>query len=162
MMRSQTCCFTGHRQLPSHAPPAIRAGLEREIRAFLHQGGQYFGSGGALGFDTLAAQTVLDLREEFPQIRLILVLACADQTKLWPREEAVRLGRIRAEADKTVILSPAYTPGCMQARNRHLARNSALCICYLNRRHGGTFHTVMCCEELGVRVVNLADRQSTF
>ena len=161
-MRNQTCCFTGHRKLPSGALPAIRAGLEREIKAFLYRGGRYFGVGGALGFDTLAAQTVLDLKGEFPQIRLILVLACADQAKLWPREDVVRLGRIRAEADKTVVLAPAYTPGCMHARNYHLARHSALCICYMTREFGGTFHTVMCCKELGVQVVNLADSVGNY
>ena len=43
--------------------------LSRENSGYL-----YFGAGGALGFDTLAAQTVLDLKKDYPQIKLILVL----------------------------------------------------------------------------------------
>ena len=34
----------------------------------IEQGYRYFGAGGALGFDTLAAQTVLELRSEYPDI----------------------------------------------------------------------------------------------
>ena len=41
----------------------------------------FYGAGGALGFDTLAAQTVLDMKKEYPQLRLILVLPCEDQTR---------------------------------------------------------------------------------
>lgn len=75
-MRDKTCCFTGHRKIPAEQYERIVERLESEITALIHQGVQYFGAGGALGFDTMAAKTVLRLRERYPQIRLILVLPC--------------------------------------------------------------------------------------
>ena len=36
---------------------------------------------GTLGFDTLAAQCVLSLKNQHPHIKLILVLPCITQTK---------------------------------------------------------------------------------
>lgn len=35
----------------------------------------FFGAGGALCFDTVAAQTVIRLKDKYPKIRLILVLS---------------------------------------------------------------------------------------
>ena len=84
-MRSKTVCFTGHRELPADDLPKISKRLEDALATLIEQGYRYFGAGGALGFDTLAAQAVLRLRERYPQIRLILVLPCLNQTRGWPR-----------------------------------------------------------------------------
>ncbi|MEE1491995.1 MAG: SLOG family protein, partial [Massilioclostridium sp.] len=65
-MKNQTCCFTGHRDLPPQKLPYIQKRLEQELLQLIHQGVRYFGAGGALGFDTLAALTVLRLRETYP------------------------------------------------------------------------------------------------
>ena len=80
-MESRTACFTGHRELPTDDLPEISKRLEDTLLTLIEQGYCYFGAGGALGFDTLAAQAVLRLRERYPQIRLILVLPCLDQTR---------------------------------------------------------------------------------
>ena len=80
-MREKTCCFTGHRHLPEDQKPEITARLENAIVSLIHSGYLYFGAGGALGFDTLAAQTVLRLRRSYPLIKLILVLPCISDRK---------------------------------------------------------------------------------
>ncbi len=71
-MKNQTCCFTGHRKIPPEQYAALARRLEQEITCLIGQGIVYFGAGGALGFDTLAAQTVLRLKKKYPQIKLIL------------------------------------------------------------------------------------------
>ena len=71
-MREKTVCFTGHRIIPSEKRASLFAHLTDVITSLLEAGYRYFGAGGALGFDTLAAQAVLQLRTEYPQIRLIL------------------------------------------------------------------------------------------
>ena len=60
----------------------------------------YFGAGGALGFDTIAAFTVLKLKESYPDIRLILVLPCLAQTRGWSREDVEKYEDIKSKADK--------------------------------------------------------------
>lgn len=76
MNRLHTCCFTGHRDIPPEILPALAAKVEAEVLELIADGIRYFYAGGALGFDTLAAETVLRLRDQFPQIRLILALPC--------------------------------------------------------------------------------------
>lgn len=60
-MKSRTACFTGHRELPADNLPEISKHLEDTLVTLIEQGYRYFGAGGALGFDTLAAQAVLRL-----------------------------------------------------------------------------------------------------
>ena len=116
----------------------------------------FYGAGGALGFDTLAAQTVLDMKKEYPQLRLILVLPCEDQTREWRSEDIAVYENIKRRSDKVVYVSREYTPDCMHRRNRHLVDHSGTCICYLTRDSGGTAYTVDYARKKGLHVVNIA------
>ena len=77
-MKNHTCCFTGHRIIPAEEYDLISAKLEATMVQLIHRGYQFFGAGGALGFDTLAAMSVLKLKKDYPHIKLILVLPCRD------------------------------------------------------------------------------------
>lgn len=154
-----TACFTGHRTLPEENPPEIAERLENALIALIEQGYCYFGAGGALGFDTLAAQTVLRLRERYPHIRLILVLPCRNQTRGWPQADIDIYEEIKRRADKVTYTSENYFRGCMQKRNRHLVDNSSVCICYLTKPTGGTAYTVNYARRCGLQIHNIAQSQ---
>ena len=155
-VQSKTVCFTGHRTLPRSELPEIAERLEGILTSLIEQGYRYFGAGGALGFDTLAAQTVLRLRERYPQIRLILVLPCRNQTRGWPQADIDIYEEIKRRADKVRYTLEDYFQGCMQKRNRHLVDNSSICICYLAKPTGGTAYTVNYARRCGLRILNVA------
>ena len=123
----------------------------------IEQGYRYFGAGGALGFDTLAAQTVLELKSEYPEIKLILVLPCKNQTRGWEQADIEEYEQLEAAADKVVYTSKAYYSGCMHKRNRHLVDYSSLCICYLTEQSGGTAYTVNYARSQGLKIINVAE-----
>ena len=154
--RMQTCCFTGHRQLPLEEQAEIANKLERVIAVLYQKGIRYYGAGGALGFDALAAQTVLNLRESYPGMKLILVLPCLTQTRGWRSEDVAEYERIKELADKIVYTSQQYTRNCMHKRNRHLVDHSGVCICYLTKNSGGTAYTVKYARKQGLNVFNIA------
>ena len=160
-LKKHTCCFTGHRVIPSGEKETIRYSLKSAVEKAIQNGYRFFGTGGALGFDTMAAQTVLKLKRQYPHIRLILVLPCITQTTEWKQADIDEYERIKSLADKVVFTSREYTSGCMHKRNRHLVDNSSLCICYLTRLSGGTAYTVRYAESKKINVFNLADRQKT-
>lgn len=135
-MKEKTCCFTGHRDISPAEYETIKAHLRTELCALVEKGVTYFGAGGARGFDTLAAQTVLDIKKTYPHIKLILVLPCPDQTKGWRKEDVGLYNDIRQQADKVRVLSPTYYPGCMHARNRHMVDHAAYCVAYCRRASG--------------------------
>ena len=154
-LRRQTCCFTGHRAFRHGEEEGVRALLEGHLRRLIEaEGVRFFGAGGALGFDTLAERTVLSLKADYPHIRLILVLPCRDQDRLWrPEDRAVYAGLL-ARADKVVYAAEAYHSGCMQRRNRRLVDGSAWCLCYQYKNTGGTAYTVDYALRRGLRVFN--------
>ena len=61
-MKNQTACFTGHREIPFFQKRRLKAKVKSAITDAIRNGYRYFGAGGALGFDMLAAQTVLESR----------------------------------------------------------------------------------------------------
>ncbi len=155
-MKERTACFTGHRTIPFLQRHKIEKRTEESIIEAIEQGYRFFGAGGALGFDTLAAQTVLRMRKTYPQIKLILVLPCLSQARGWRPEDIAEYERIKAAADKVVYTSQEYTRDCMFKRNRHLVDNSSLCIAYLTENSGGTAYTVDYARSKGLIIRNVA------
>ncbi|MCL2569217.1 MAG: DUF1273 domain-containing protein [Oscillospiraceae bacterium] len=156
-MREKTCFLTGHRDIPRDKYPEVLAKLERAVDGLIARGVEYFGVGGALGFDMLAALTVLRARRQHPEVKLILVLPCKDHDFGWPGEDRAIFEQIVSQVDKVVYTAEKYYGGCMYKRNRHLAEQSGFCVCYLDRVTGGTAYTVSYAKSLGVQIINLAD-----
>ena len=156
-MREQVCCFTGHRRIPRNELKGIEERLEATITELYSRGVVYYGAGGALGFDTLAAETVLRLRDgSLPNLRLILVLPCLNQTKGWKAEDVARYEEIKRRANKVKYVSQEYTSGCMYKRNRHLVDGSSVCVCYQMQNTGGTAYTVNYARTHGLAIINMA------
>lgn len=114
--RSKVACFSGHRNLPQDCME-LQANLEKAIVELIERGVVFFGSGGAVGFDLLAATTVLKLKEDYPHIRLVMVLPCLpeQQSLKWNNEQKRQYYKILGQADKVRILSSQYTDICTTA-----------------------------------------------
>lgn len=93
-----TVCFTGHRsqKLPWRFNEqdkrciAMKTTLSSEIANAIQKGFKTFLCGMALGFDTICAETVLSLKNEYPYIKLIGVLPCRNQDARWRYKDKER------------------------------------------------------------------------
>lgn len=141
-LKNKTCCFTGHRNIEKKDYNDIEKKLKKEIIRLINMGVCYFGCGGAIGFDTIAALTVLKLKNEYPNIRLIMVLPCPEQDKYWSYDDKKIYEEIKNKADKITYTSECYNRSCMLIRNKWLVDNSGYCIAYCNKDSGGTAYTV--------------------
>ena len=151
------CCFTGHRTVsPEHAT-ALSHALDRHLARLAADGFTEFRTGGARGFDTIAALRVLALKERFPACRLHLILPCRDQTKFWRTGEKALFDDILSKADAVNYITDGYTPACMYERNRALVDGSDLCIAYLTENRGGTLYTCTYALKHRVTLLNLAE-----
>ena len=150
------CCFTGHRHIPTEEIRNLYRELERVLNILIKSGVTHFRTGGALGFDTLAALTVLDKRREDPSLTLELCVPCEDQTAGWSDEDMAIYKYIRSEADKVTVLHEKYVRGCMYERNRYMVDGSHYCVAYCNRHRSGSAYTVNYARSKGVKVVDLA------
>ncbi len=142
--------------LPPEAEEQLPRLLRRRIAALAEEGCTGFLCGGAVGFDTLAAEAVLLERSRRPELTLTLALPCPDQDRSWPEEARRRFRRILEAADETVMVSPRYHRYCMMLRNRYLVEHADRLICYLISDRGGTASTVRYALQKKLPVVNLA------
>ena len=150
------CIFTGHRALPRDLTPLRRA-LRRTMKRLADEGFTDFLSGGAMGFDLLAAELTLELRELRPEVRLLLVLPCPGQEARYSPEDRRRYAEIVARADLVRYTSDRYYRGCMLTRDRTLAAAADACVCYLVESRSGTGYTVRQAALRDVPVYNLAE-----
>ena len=106
-----------------------------------------FYCGGAMGFDIIAGEIVLKLKEENPSINLIMVAPYFGQsndfTPLWKN----RYLNLLDKAKKIVYLEKCYVNGCYFKRNRYLVDNADTVITYYNGKPGGTKYTLNYAEK---------------
>lgn len=154
-MKEITCCFTGHRTIPMGQLNYVKNLLNRTVEELIAKGYSVFAAGGALGFDTMAAQCVLNLKSKYPHIKLILILPCLEQTKNWRERDIYIYEDIKSKADEVIYTSLNYTKSCMFKRNRALVDKSSVCIAYLTKKTGGTAYTAKYAVEKGLQLINL-------
>lgn len=159
MEKEFSCFFTGHRKLPKNRLAQIKELLKQKIKNLIEDKGvECFIAGGALGFDTLAAETVIELKEEYPFIKLYLYLPCNDQSRLWTAEDRYKWRLIMTKVDNyKYITDGPYVDGCMQKRNYKMADDALYGIAYCVMSKSGTGITVNYAEEHGGIVDNIAD-----
>ena len=163
--KEKTCCFTGHRLIPLAKKDLIRANLAHAIGALYRNGYRHFVAGGAVGFDTIAAEAVLAFRKERSDVRLSLLLPCENQDEHWSSVDKAVYRRILSSADSVEYVCKVYTPTCMRERNLKLAERADILISYVSRWSSGSAQTVRMAERLGKEVYNLypkLDAESGF
>ena len=151
MEKQSTCFFTGHRDIPRGDYDKIYNQTTERIKALARDGYTDFICGGAIGFDTLAANAVLALHDEC-DIKLHLFLPCGDQTKFFSSGQKAEYARIMEQCDSVNILYDKYFRGCMHARNRKMADASSACVAFLQTESGGTAYTVAYAKKLGIDI----------
>ena len=160
MEKIKTCSFTGHRQIRTEDKESLESLLMRGVKYAYGQGCRRFLTGGAIGFDTMAALAVLALRDSYPDVRLVLVLPCKDQDRYFSPEQKKAYKTVKKRADEIIYTSEVYTEGCMLVRNRYLAEQADIMLAYLYRERSGASQTVRLARENGAVVYNLCQRSS--
>lgn len=157
IIETRTACFTGHRQIPAEEEEKISARLDEVIADLIGHGIECFAAGGALGFDTMAAQAVLRTKEQYPHIRLILVLPFPEHGRRWSEFNRKVYEEIIVQADEIEYATEHYTRFCMFVRNRRLVDRSCVCVAYQTKDTGGTAYTVKYARSKELRIINLAE-----
>ncbi len=148
------CCFTGHRTVvESEFRSDAFDGLLRGLITM--KGVDTFISGGAVGFDTLVAERVLKLKEEFPHIKLWFFLPCLDQDLKWSKEDKKKYRELLKKADYVDCPQIPYNSTVMKTRNYKMVDNALYCACYYNgKKISGTAQTIRYAKKLGRMMFN--------
>ncbi len=156
-MRESACFFTGHRLIAEAQLNTVRSALSCAVMDMINIGVYEFIAGGAVGFDMIAAETVVQLRNDYNQLRLLLYLPCGGYNRHWRAEDKQRMKKLIIAADEVRYISAEYDEQCMKRRNAAMVRDAAHCIAWHSRHcRGGTTQTVSMAKKAGCSIRNLA------
>lgn len=158
------CCFTGYR--PEKMPFLLNNGqaeynefynkLKAAIVDAVADGFDTFYNGGAVGFDIIAAEIVIELKKEY-DIKLYLALPFPEQADRYRGEWLARYEKIVAACDGKTYACESYFPAGYQMRNEYMVDNSERVITYFNGQKGGTANTIRYALRKGKNIVNTCD-----
>lgn len=149
------CAFTGHRKIENRHMAKINDLLLRAVEYAYGEGCRIFITGGALGFDTLAAQTVIRYKLSHHDVKLNIVIPCKNQSDMWSPSQISLYEYTLSNADEVVYMTDEYEDGCMRLRNQYLADQCDLMIAYVSRPYSGAAQTVRMAERAGKKVYNI-------
>lgn len=154
---SRTCCFTGHRDISTKKQELLSPLLTATLRnLLLDRGITDYLCGGAVGFDMIAAEHFLSLRDLYHTGSLHLLLPFPGYDDRWPSTARERLLRLTERADSILYAAEHPFPGVYYKRDRMLVNLSSLCVAYLTQSRGGTYYTVSYALDAKKEIINLA------
>lgn len=163
--KTYSCCFTGYRphKYPFSFDGVDPAYLEMEnaltetVFSLPKEGFCTFYTGAAMGFDLMAAETVLLCRKALGKgiVKLVCVVPFLGQENSYTPEWKARYDRVLAAADEVITLSEVYTRDCYQKRNRYMVDRSDLVLTWFDGQSGGTKNTLSYAKRQGRRILNL-------
>jgi uncharacterized phage-like protein YoqJ len=135
-MINKSCCFAGHRD--EFRNIGIKNKLKDRIEKLIKEGYTIFYNGYHGYFDKLSAQVVFELKEKYPQIKLIKVLSylITDNKKVSANECF----------DSSIYpnLEKIYFKKRIIECNKWMINNSDIIICHItNTYHSGAYQTLL-------------------
>ncbi len=156
------CAFSGYRpsKLPfsSESDPmceVLKLRLKEEIYTALQQGCTDFVCGMALGTDTWAAETVLEVKKTLGAIKPVFLhayLPFPGQDEKWSAKCRRRYRKILDQCDSVTVIAPQYLPDCMERRNRAMIHRADRLIAVYDGKNGGTKNTIRMAHEKGIEI----------
>ncbi len=157
----KACSFTGHRNISSECVNPLERLLSRAIDFVYNEGCREFYTGGALGFDTMAAKLLIRKRLRCPDIKLIVVIPCVNQSEKWGYFAREMYDYIVSNADEVIFTSEEYTSDCMKIRNAKLVELCDVLIAYSGKEYSGSAQTVRMAKKAGKTVYNLFGKENS-
>ena len=147
---ARRCAFTGYRPMKmpfgydEECPLALdfKHRLHDTIEMLILQGYKHMISGGAQGMDIMAAEAVLELQKEYPDVTLEIAVPFEAQAAKWAADYRTRWQECIDRADVVTVLSHEYTKSCLFARNRYLVTQADILLACFDGKEGGTKNTV--------------------
>ena len=153
--KTRAVSFSGHRTIPWEDLPELKKSVRSNIINLIKERYTIFICGMAIGFDALCAEEVINLKREYPEIKLIAAVPYLQQADNWNERDKNRYLELLKHADDVYCLNNEYTPYCFKKRNYFMVDNSNVLITYMIKDKTGTAQTVNYADKKGVKVINV-------
>ena len=154
-LRLHRCCFTGHRpEKLNRSEEEVKKLLDSAIRQAIADGFTTFITGMARGVDIWAGQIVLELKKEYPALKLVTASPYKGFEGRWSASWQEQYNSILEKADAVRYICKGYSKGSFQIRNEWMVDRSARVIAFYNGEPGGTRNTILYADKNRSPVVN--------
>ncbi|MBQ7794193.1 MAG: DUF1273 family protein [Clostridia bacterium] len=154
-MRDKSVCFSGHRNMPAESCNEIYKKLVGTVKTLAAEGYTEFYCGGAVGFDMMAETAVLDVKRNFPDISLHLILPYRGHNSGWSIIDKRKFEVIMKYARSVEYIFDRYVSWCFSERNKRMVDNSSVLVYYMTECKGGTWFTVKYAASKELKLFNL-------
>lgn len=165
--KENSVSFTGYRTskiLKTSPLPNLLEHVQNDvyltISKLYQKGYNTFISGMSEGFDLLAAQAVLEFKQNRLDIHLIAVIPFNGQELRYSDEDKATYKYVCDNADSVVFTSHYYSKDAFFKRNDYLLDNCGMVVCYYDGESGGTMYTYNRAKKRGLPIINIFDRYS--
>lgn len=150
-------CFTGHRTIAPSKIESLKSQLHEIIKNLYKEGHRYFYCGMAIGFDLLAAETLIELKAQYPDIYLSACIPFIGQESRFSAIDQKRYQMALTSADTRIIISNFFSKQSYLLRNIYMLEHSSIVIAYfdINIKTGGTYFTYKKAIQMGKEVRNI-------
>lgn len=158
---SKNVAFTGHRNIDRNRLQMVVDCVKIQVlEDAMFNGYTQFYTGMARGFDMIAAEAVIEIKEIFKilNIKLTAVIPFRGQSSRYSPADKERYAAILAKCDKIIYLNEEYSKGCYFQRNDYMVNHSGKIIAYYDcGGFGGTAYTVAKAKKMNRDIVNIYD-----
>lgn len=150
--------FTGHRKIRAEHLARVRTCLASAIVRLYEYGCRDFYCGMAMGFDLMAAECVVYVRQHYGlELHLVACIPFPGQERLYSEEDRFRYRTLLQAADERIVIAERFSRYSYLRRNDYMLEHSATLIaCHdPSRPNGGTSYTVRRAKDMKKDVVNL-------
>lgn len=159
-LKSKSCCFLGHRRLPEGQRAEIMAKTEAEVRKLLSGGIDQFFVGGAVGYDMEVAKLLFRLKNECPDIGVVLIYPFDGYIERWNDAQKAEYAELLLQYDEVIKASERSGRDAYLLRNRLLVDGASVCIAYCHKYRSGTAYTIRYAKAQGLTVINTAPEEA--
>ena len=143
----KTCCITGHRKIKDSQIDHIKESLYNEIQMAIEDGYTCFMTGFAEGVDQYFADSVIEFKKEYTNLKLIAVIPYRNRLNSLAKKEHTKA--ILDACSDMIVIGEEYEPDVYYRRNHYMIENSDRIIAvYDGRGNGGTFMTIQFAHSL--------------
>jgi len=102
----------------------IRNIMRQQVIQLIEKEVYIFYTGLDLGAEQLGALIVLELKEQYPHLRLYAVLSCGNQSDGWKEVQKRDFFDILSRCDEVMVLYNVYTPQCSAKQVQYIVDHS--------------------------------------
>ncbi len=160
---NKSCAITGHRpeRLPwkndelDYGCLELKQKLYDMAERFIKMGVDTFYTGMAKGVDIIFGEIIIYLRQEYPHIRLIGVIAYEEQAARWNLHYRERFFELASKCDDVVTINTKYHKDCYRQRNEYLVNhaNHLIAVYDCGHKRSGTRQTIDMAKKLSRDIV---------